>query len=124
MFLVKVREKVRHSKAMPETYPRPKYSRLIDSQIFKNKSTVKYFNQGLFNNSQMFVSDPNYIFYLLSVTQQQKLNSEIRVALRKVCNRCMTVGMLSKKISETVKTLLAKDKAYRYMNSIKGTPAY
>ena len=45
----------------------------------------------------MFVSDPNYIFYLLSVTQQQKLNSEIRVALRKVCSRCMTAGMLSKK---------------------------
>ena len=124
MFLVKVREKVRHSKAIPETYPRPKYSRLIDSQIFKNKSTVKYFNQRLLNNSQMFVSDPNYIFYLLSVTQQQKLNSEIRVALRKVCSRCMTAGMLSKKICETVETLLAKDKAYRYMNSIKGTPAY
>ena len=36
----------------------------------------------------------------------------------------MTPGMLSNNFSETVQVLFAKDKAYRFMNSIKGTPAY
>ena len=36
----------------------------------------------------------------------------------------MTAGMLSNNFSETVQALVAKDKAYRFMNSIKGTPAY
>ena len=72
----------------------------------------------------MFASDPDYIFYALSVTQQQKLNSQINVALRKVFSGHMTAGMLSNNFSETVQALVAKDKAYRFMNSIKGTPAY
>ena len=36
----------------------------------------------------------------------------------------MTPGMLSNNFSETVQVLFAKDKAYRFMNSIKGTPGY
>ena len=36
----------------------------------------------------------------------------------------MTAGMLSNNFSERVWALVAKDKAYRVMNSIKGTPAY
>ena len=36
----------------------------------------------------------------------------------------MTAGMLSNNFSERVWALVAKDKAYRFMNSIKGTPAY
>ena len=42
----------------------------------------------------MLGSDPGYIFYALSVTQQQKLNSQINVALRKVCSGRVTTGML------------------------------
>ena len=60
----------------------------------------------------------------MSVTHQQKLNSQINVALRKVCSGRMTAGMLSNNFSETVQALVAKDKPYRFMNSIKGTPAY
>ena len=71
----------------------------------------------------MFASDPDYILYALSVTQQQKLNSQIDVALRKVRSGCMTAVMLSNNFSETIQALAAKYKAYRFMNSIKGTPA-
>ena len=36
----------------------------------------------------------------------------------------MTAEMLSNNFSETVHALIAKDIAYRFMNSIKGTPVY
>ena len=47
------------------------------------------------------------------------MNSQINVDLRKVCSGRMTAGMLSNNFSETVQALVAKDKAYRFMNSIK-----
>ena len=71
----------------------------------------------------MFVSDSDYMSYALSVTQQQKLNSQINVVLRKFFGGLMTAGMLSNNFSETVQALVAKGKAYRFMNSIRGTPA-
>ena len=42
----------------------------------------------------MFASDPDHIFYTLPVTQQQKLNSQINVALRKACSDPLTAEML------------------------------
>ena len=65
-------------------------------------SPVKYFNQRLFNYTQMFALDSDYIFYALSATQQLKLNSEINIALRKVCTGTVTAEMLSQSFAGTV----------------------
>ena len=48
----------------------------------------------------MFASDPDYIFFAL--TLQQKLNSHINVALRNVCSGRRTTGMSSNNFSEIV----------------------
>ena len=85
---------------------------------------TKYFNQQLLNYIQRFASDPDYIFYSSSLIKQQKLNSKINVASRNSCSGRMAAGMLSNNFSETVQIRVAKDKTYRFMNSIKGTPAY
>ena len=61
----------------------------------------------------MFASDPDHIFYTLPVTQQQKLNSQINVALRKACSDPLTAEMLWNNFSETVQALITRDKAYR-----------
>ena len=45
---------------------------------------VKHFNQPLLNYTQMFASDPDYIFFELSVTQQLKLQSQINIAIKKI----------------------------------------
>ena len=72
----------------------------------------------------MFASDPDYVFFALSVTQQMKLQSQINIALKKVCPGRITAGMLSHNFSDTVKSFIANDEAYHFMNTIKGTPAY
>ena len=56
---------------------------------------------------QKFSADSDYIFFAHSVTQYQ-----------------LTAGMLSRNIKESVKSFVAKDEAYNFMNTIKGTPAY
>ena len=72
----------------------------------------------------MSASDPDCLFFGLSATQQQKLNGQINVALRKVCSGRIAAGTLSNNFLGTVQALAAKDKPYRFMNNIKGTPAY
>ena len=63
-------------------------------------------------------------FFSLSVTQQMKLQRQINIALKKVCTGRITAGMLSHNFSDTVKSFIANDEAYHFMNTIKGTPAY
>ena len=87
-------------------------------------SPVKYFNQRLLNYTQLFMSDSDYIFFALSVTRQLKLNSQINIAIKKLCGRNLNAGMFSGKFTETVKSFISKDEAYNFMSSIKGTPAY
>ena len=55
-------------------------------------------------------------FFSLSVTQQMKLQRQINIALKKVCT--------GRNFSDTVKSFIANDEAYHFMNTIKGTPAY
>ena len=42
-------------------------------------SPIKYFNQCLLNITQLFVSKAGFIFNVLSVTQQLKINSQINI---------------------------------------------
>ena len=43
----------------------------------------------------MFASDPDYVFFALTVTREMKLQSQINIALKKVCTGRITSGMLS-----------------------------
>ena len=108
--------------AFPYLFPEGKFGYKSIKEL--KLSPVKYFNQRLLNYTQIFASDSDYIFYALPVTQELKLNSEINIALRKVFNGTVTAGMLSQSVVETVQSFVGKDKAYRFINTIKGTPAY
>ena len=49
----------------------------------------------------MFASDPDYVFFAVLLTQQMKLQSQINIALKKVCTGRVTAGMLSHNFSDT-----------------------
>jgi len=44
--------------------------------------------------------------------------------MKKVSGENLTAGMLSQNFKETVKEFIANDKAFSFMSSVKGTPAY
>ena len=44
--------------------------------------------------------------------------------MRKVCAISLNAGVLSQNFKETVKQFIANDKAFAFMNSVKGAPAY
>ena len=108
--------------AHPFLFPTGKYGYKVERET--KLSPVKYFNQRLLNYKQKFAADSDYIFYALSVMLQLNLNSQINIAMKKVCSNQLTAGMLSNNFSETVKSFIAKDEGFNFMNSIKGTPAY
>ena len=108
--------------AFPYLFPRDKFGYKVERDI--KLSPSKYFNQRLLNYTQLFASDPDFIFFALSTTQQLKLKSQINVAMKKVCSGNLIAGLLSQNFSERVKSLIKKDEAYHFMSTIKGTPAY
>ena len=109
--------------AHPHLFPTGKFGYRVKREV--KLSPVKYFNQRLLNYKQKFSSDSDYIFYALSVVQQLNLNSQINIAMKKMCTNQLTAGMLSNNFCDTVKSFIAKDEGYySFMSPIKGTPAY
>ncbi|XP_066912801.1 uncharacterized protein [Clytia hemisphaerica] len=108
--------------AHPHLFPKGKFGFNVQRNV--KLSPSKYFNQRLLNYTQKFASDPDYIFFANSVIQQVSLTSQINVAMRKVAASNLNAGMLSQNFKETVKQFIANDKAFAFMSTVKGTPAY
>ena len=47
--------------------------------------------------------------------QQLNLNSQINIAMKKVCANQLTAGMLSSNFSDTVNSFISKDEGYSFM---------
>ena len=108
--------------AHPHLFPTGKFDYNVERDV--PLSPVKYFNQRLLNYTQRFSSDTDYIFFVHSVLLKLQLNTQINIAMQKICSDSLTAGMLSSNFKERVKEFIASDKAFTFMNSIKGTPAY
>ena len=93
--------------SFPYLLPRGKFGYKVERDI--KLSPSKYFNQHLLNYTQLFVSDPDFIFFALSTTQQLKLQSRNNVAMKKVCSGNLTEGVLSQNFSERVKSCIIID---------------
>ena len=108
--------------AFPYLFPNGKFGYKVKRNV--NISPVKYFNQRLLNYTQKFASDADYIFFANYVTLQFNLRSKINIAMKKITGSNLTAGMFSQNFKENVRTFIANDEAFNFMNTIKGTPAY
>ena len=88
-------------------------------------SAVKYFDQRLFNHTQKYAYDLDYILFAHSVSQQlNNINIQINIAMHNVKSNNLTADMLTQNLKETVDQFITSDEAFGIINSIKGTPAY
>ena len=108
--------------AHPHLFPTGKFGYKVKREV--PLTPCKYFNQRLLNYSQHFASDPDYIFFADLVMQKIQLNDQISTSMRKVTSNSLNAGMLSSNFKATVQQFIAQGKAYSFMSSIKGTPAY
>ena len=63
-------------------------------------------------------------FFAHTVLQKVQLSSQVNIAMKKVLSNDLTAGMLSKNFKQRVQKFLAKERAFSFTSSIKGTPAY
>ena len=108
--------------SFPHLFPSGKFGFKVDRH--EKLTPTRYFNQRLLNYTQKFAADSDYIFFASSISQQMKLNSQINIAMQKVKTGRLTAGMLSDNFEGTVRSLIANDSAFSFMDTIKGTPAY
>ena len=110
--------------AHPHLFPTGKfgYSDLVGRDI--PLPPFRYFNQRLLNYTQKFANDSDYIFFAHSVLLRKRLMSQINIAMQMVPSNSLTAGMLGKNFKETVKNFIASDKAFSFMNAIKGSPQF
>ena len=106
----------------PHLFTTAQYGYKVEKEIPLTPS--KYFNQSLLHYTQKFVSDNDYIFFAHTVLQKVQLSSQINIAMKKVLSNDLTPGMLSKNFKQRVQEFIAKHKAFTFMSSIKGAPAY
>ena len=103
-------------------FPAGRYGYQIKRKI--PSSPRKYFNQRLLHYSQKLAADSDYIFLEHSVLQKVQLSSRINIAMKKVISNNLNAGMLNENFKQRGKDLIAKDKAFSFISSIKVTPAY
>ena len=115
-------DKFREELVHPHLFSTGQYGCKVEMEIPLTPS--KYFNQRLLHYTQKFASDNDYIFFAHTVLQKVQLSSQINIAMKKVLSNDLTAGMLSKNFKQRVQEFIAKDKAFSFMSSIKGTPAY
>ena len=108
--------------AHPHLFPSGRYGYQIEREIPLSPS--KHFNQRLLHYSQKCAADSDYIFFEYSVLQKVQHSSHINIAMKKVISKHLTAGMLSKTFKQRLKELIAKDKAFSFMSSVKDTPTY
>ena len=108
--------------AHPHLFPHGKFG--LHAKRDVKLTHTKYFNQRLLNYTQRFASDPDYIFFANFLSQQINLRNQINIAMKKVCGQSLTANMFQDNFKDTVKSFLADENAYSFMNAIKGSPAY
>ena len=90
-------------------------------------SPSRYFNSRLFSADNRFASNPEYIFFSLYATELHHILSNVSIASRIGSSRLsdgrqITASMLRNR--QEVLDLMKRDEGYRFLASIRGTPAY
>ena len=61
--------------------------------------------------------------FFTSSLLQLNLRSQINIALKKVTSFNLTAGIIGKNYSEAIKNCATSDNTYKFMSTVKGTPA-
>ncbi|XP_062580569.1 uncharacterized protein LOC134242498 [Saccostrea cucullata] len=113
------------AKAFPYHFPSGRFSW---SEERSQKLTLsRYFNNRLMNADNRFAKDTNYIFFSQYMSELNQVIEKTQISLRKSLSKCtsgkpVTANMLQD--PTTLSSLLRNDEAIRFMQPIRGTPAY
>ncbi|XP_062612107.1 uncharacterized protein LOC134273904 [Saccostrea cucullata] len=113
------------AKAFPCHFPSGRFS--WNEERSQKLTLSRYFNNRLMNADNRFAKDTNYIFFSQYMSELNQVIEKTRISLRKSLSKCssgkpVTANMLQD--PTTLCSLLRNDEAIRFMQPIRGTPAY
>ncbi|XP_062574797.1 uncharacterized protein LOC134236639 [Saccostrea cucullata] len=113
------------AKAFPCLFPSGSFS--WNDERSERLTLSRYFNNRLMNADDRFAKDTNYIFFSQYMSELNQVIEKTQISLRKSLSKCtsrkpVTINMLQDPAA--LCSLLRNDNAIRFMQPIRGTPAY
>ncbi|XP_052696227.1 uncharacterized protein LOC128174822 [Crassostrea angulata] len=113
------------AKAFPCHFPSGRFS--WNEERSEKLTLSRYFNNRLMNADNRFAKDSNYIFFSQYMSELNQVIEKTQISVRKSLSNCtsgkpVTLEMLQD--PSTLSRLLRNDDAIRFMQPIRGTPAY
>ena len=78
----------------------------------------------LVNFNQYFASGVDYKFFARSLYEQHHLRSSIIFSIYKIKAGTLISGTVKNNFQGIIKRFVARDNAFSFISSVKGTPAY
>ena len=107
--------------AFPVWFPKGRFGYMAEREV--KLSVGKYFNARLLHYSRRSASNAEYLFFAQFIIQQRKISEQINIALKKVCEQCLTASEL-KSNPQMLQNLICQEKAYLFLQQIRGSPPY
>ncbi|XP_062610660.1 uncharacterized protein LOC134272446 [Saccostrea cucullata] len=120
-----LQEEGNEAKSFPHLFPSGNFSWNEDRAV---KITLsRYFNNRLMNADNRFAKDTNYIFFSQYMSELNQVIEKTQISIRKSLSKldsgnAVTSEMLQN--PDVLSKLLRNDEALRFMQPIRGTPAY
>ncbi|XP_052681371.1 uncharacterized protein LOC128162243 [Crassostrea angulata] len=113
------------AKAFPCHFPSGRFS--WNEERSEKLTLSRYFNNRLMNADNRFAKDSNYIFFSQYMSELNQVIEKTQISVRKSLSKFtngkpVTLDMLQD--PTTLSSLLRHDDAIRFMQPIRGTPAY
>ncbi|XP_062600922.1 uncharacterized protein LOC134262538 [Saccostrea cucullata] len=120
-----LQEEGNEAKTFPHLFPSGNFSWNEDRDV--KISLSRYFNIRLMNADNRFAKDTNYIFFSQYMSELNQVIEKTQISIRKSLSRldnrkAVTSEMLQN--PDVLSKLFKNDEALRFMQPIRGTPAY
>lgn len=113
------------AKAFPYLFPSGKYS--WNDERSEKITLSRYFNNRLMNADNRFAKDTSYIFFSQYLSELNQVIEKTQISIRKSVTKIGSGKLVTTDMLQdpgTLSKLLRNDEALRFMQPIRGTPAY
>ncbi|XP_062601396.1 uncharacterized protein LOC134263100 [Saccostrea cucullata] len=113
------------AKSFPFHFPSGKFS--WNEERATRITLARYFNNRLMNADDRFAKDSNYIFFSQFMSELNQVIEKTQISIRKSVSKIGTGKLVTSDMvqdPEILRKLLQNDEALRFMQPIRGTPAY
>ena len=120
-----LQEEGNEAKTFPYLFPSGRFS--WNEQRDTRITLCRYFNNRLMNSDDRFAKDSSYIFFSQFMSDLNQVIEKTQISIRKCLHTMGTKSAITSSMiqdPEVLSKLMKSDEALRFMQPIRGTPAY